>query len=141
LFFTARTSGVLFGAIVLGGAGRAIGIEMNRELCDLQRSAVSAFDSSLRTSASAASTSASLSAASTDTEFAPPISIVHSNVSAALSSLNSADVIVCASNHYHQQHLHHRHHLHRHHHHHHQKHRHFINNTCNMNLIITITVI
>lgn len=94
-----RLGCVLFGAIYLGGAARAVGIEMNGDLCNLQRDAVSAFQASLSAATSAASAATSQSTESSSSAAAArsssgPISIVHSNVSEALSTLNAADVVV-----------------------------------------------
>jgi predicted tellurium resistance membrane protein TerC len=80
--------GVLFAAIQLGRAGCAIGIEMNKEFCDIQNAAVSAFASSLSTSAHASSAAAATSHTSA------PITIVHADVASALDSVNAADVVV-----------------------------------------------
>jgi hypothetical protein len=87
------TAGVLFAAVHLGGAGRAVGIEMNKELCDVQSAAVAAFESSL----AAAVPSAAAAASATPTLTSSPITIVHANVSSSLSLVNDADVVVCHS--------------------------------------------
>ncbi len=82
------SSGVLFAALHLGGAGRAIGIEMNKELCDLQNAAVAAFQSTLMEAAVASPSSSSAEPS------AAPITIMHTDVAAALSTLHHADIIV-----------------------------------------------
>ena len=79
-----RLGCVLFAAVFLGAAGRAIGIEMNKDLCDVQNAAVAAFQSSLAAASSSSSSSSSSS----------PITIIHSNVSATLATLHTADVVV-----------------------------------------------
>jgi hypothetical protein len=63
----------------MGGAARAVGIEMNKELCDVQNAAVAAFQSTLAAASSASS----------------PITIIQANVSSALTHLHDGDVIVC----------------------------------------------
>jgi hypothetical protein len=83
------SSGVLFAALHLGGAGHVIGIEMNKELCDLQNAAVAAFQSTLMEAAVSSSSSSSAEPS------AAPITIMHTDVAAALPTLHHADVIVC----------------------------------------------
>jgi hypothetical protein len=68
----------------MGGAARAVGIEMNKELCEVQNAAVAAFQSTLAAASSSSSSSPS-----------PPITIIQANVSTALSTLHEADVVVC----------------------------------------------